>query len=46
MEEVFFDKFKGFLTFIILCIGFILSRKIEDGFTSGNDFGNESANIL
>ena len=46
MNEVFIDKFKGFLTFIIPCMGFILSQKFEDELTSESKFGYESANIL
>ena len=46
MEEVFLDKFKGFLTFIVPWVGFILSKKFDDGFMSGNEFGDKSTDIL
>ena len=46
MEKILLDKLKGFLTFVIPCVGFILPQKFEDGFTSGGKFGDESANVL
>jgi len=46
MEKVFLDKFKGFLTLSIPCMGFILSQKLEDRLTSEGKFGNESAVVL
>ena len=46
MEKALLDKFKGFLTFIIPCIGFILPQKLEDRLTSRSELGNESANVL
>ena len=46
MDKVLLDKLKDFLTFIIPCMGFIISQKLEDGLTSGSEFGNELANVV
>ena len=46
MEELFLDKFKGFLTFIIPCVGFILPQEFKDGLTSRGELGNELANVV
>ena len=46
MDKVLLDKLKDFLTFIIPCMGFIISQKLEDGLTSGSEFGNKSINVL
>ena len=46
MEELFLDNFKGFLTFIIPCVGFILPQEFKDGLTSRGELGNESTNVL
>ena len=46
MEEVFLNKFKGFLTFIIPCVGFNLPYEFEYGLINGGELGNESNDIL
>jgi len=46
MEKVFLDKFKGFLRLIIPCLGFVLPLELKDGLTSGDEYGNESADVL
>jgi len=46
MEKIFFDEFKGFLTFIIPCMRLILSQELEDGLAGRSEFGNESADLL
>ena len=46
MEEIFLNELKGFLTFIIPFMRFILSKKLEDELTSGSEFGNELVNVL
>ena len=38
MKEVFLDKFKGFLKFIVPRVGFILPWELEDGLISGGEF--------
>ena len=46
VEEIFFDKFKGFLAIIVPYIWFILPQEFEDGLISGSELGNESTNVL
>ena len=46
VEEIFLDKFKGFLVLIIPCMWFILPKEFEDGLTSRGEHGNESTNVL
>ena len=46
MEKLFFNELKGFLTFIVPCMGFILPQKLEDQLTSGGELGNKSADVL
>ena len=46
MEKEFLDKFKSFLTFIIPCMGFIIPQELEDGLTSGGEFGDELVDVL
>ena len=46
MEEILLNELKSFLTFIIPFMGFILPKELEDGLTSGSEFGNELANVL
>ena len=46
MKKVFLDKFKGLLTFIVPCMGFILPWELEFRLTNGGEFGNESADVL
>ena len=46
MKELFLDKFKSFLKFIVPCVGFILPWELKDGHINGGEFGNESADVL
>ena len=46
MDEIFLDKFEGFLTFIIPCMEFIRSQTLEDRLTSGSECGDEQDDVL
>ena len=46
MDEIFLDKFEGFLTFIIPCMEFIHSQKHEDRLASGSECGDEPVDVM
>ena len=46
MEEIFLDKFKGFLALIVPCVWFILPKEFKYGLIGGGELGDELTNVL